>query len=64
MKPVAESLHAYLVLSGGLAVVWLILYAGRADVRPQMLRVSLGTLPLGKTRELTPREIRALGGQA
>jgi len=52
MKPMAESVHAYLLLSGGLAVVWLILYAGRADFRSQMLRVSLGTLPLGLTEPL------------
>jgi hypothetical protein len=49
MKPMADSVHAYLVLSSGLAVVWLILYAGQAGFRPQMLRVSLGTLPLGLT---------------
>lgn len=45
----AESVHAYLVLSGGLAVVWLILYAGRAGFRPQMLRVSRATMPLALT---------------
>lgn len=48
----AESVHAYLALSGGLAVVWLILYAGRAAVRPQVLRVSLATMPLGLTEPL------------
>ena len=49
MKP---SVHAYLALSGGLAVVWLILYAGRAGFRPQMLRVNLATMPLGLTELL------------
>lgn len=48
----AESVHAYLALSGGLAGVWLILYAARARVRPQMLRVSLATMPLGLTEPL------------
>jgi hypothetical protein len=52
MKPMAESVHAYLALSGGLAVVWLILFGVRPDLRGQILRVSLATMPLGLTEPL------------
>jgi hypothetical protein len=41
------STYAYLLLSTGLLVVWLILYDVRPDLRRQALRISLGTMPLG-----------------
>jgi hypothetical protein len=47
-----EPAWAYLALSGSLALVWLILYAARRDLRSQILRVSLGTMPLGLTEPL------------
>lgn len=46
---------AYLVLSGTLTAGWGILYAARADLRRSMLRVSLGTMPLGLTEPLFVR---------
>lgn len=47
-----EPVYAYLVLSSALFVVWLILYALRADIRRQMVWVSLGTAFLGLTEPL------------
>jgi hypothetical protein len=47
-----EAAWAYLALSGSLALVWLILYAARRALRSQILRVSLGTMPLGLTEPL------------
>jgi lycopene cyclase-like protein len=41
--------YAFLVLSLALVAVWLILCAARPDLRPSMLRVSLGTMLLGLT---------------
>jgi hypothetical protein len=49
---VSQPAWAYLVLSGSLAVAWGILYALRSDLRRSMLRVSLGTMPLGLTEPL------------
>lgn len=51
-EPVFGSAYAYLLLSTSLFVVWLILYGMRPDLRRRMLRVSLGTMPLGLTEPL------------
>ena len=45
-------IYAYLVLSASLFLVWLILYAVRADLRRETLLISLGTMPLGLTEPL------------
>ena len=46
------SAYAYLVLSSALALVWVILYAVRRDLRGNMVGVSLATMPLGLTEPL------------
>ena len=51
-EPVSLSTYAYLLLSAGLFVVWLILYGVRPDLRRPTLRISLGTMPLGLTEPL------------
>ena len=51
-EPAFVSAYAYLLLSASLFVVWLILYGLRRDLRRPMLRVSLGTMPLGLTEPL------------
>jgi hypothetical protein len=51
-EPSSLSTYAYLLLSGSLFVVWLILYRARPDLRRQTLRISLGTMPLGLTEPL------------
>ena len=51
-EPGSSWTYAYLLLSAGLFVVWLILYGARRDLRPQTLRVSLGTMPLGLSEPL------------
>jgi hypothetical protein len=48
----SASPYAYLLLSASLFVIWLILYGVRPDLRRQMLRISLGTMPLGLTEPL------------
>jgi len=48
----SASPYAYLVLSASLFVVWLFLYGVRSDLRRQMLRTSLATMPLGLTEPL------------
>jgi hypothetical protein len=50
--PAVASAYAYLLLSMSLLVVWLVLYGVRPDLRGTMLRVSLGTMPLGLTEPL------------
>ena len=47
-----DAVYAYLVLSAALFGVWLVLFAVRADVRRQMLWVSVGTMFLGLTEPL------------
>ncbi len=47
-----DSVYAYLVLSSALTVVWLVLFAIRADIRQELLWVSLGTMGLGLTEPL------------
>jgi hypothetical protein len=51
-EPAFLSPYAYLLLSTPLFVAWLILYGLRPDLRRQMLRISLGTMPLGLTEPL------------
>src|SRR5918995_7333933 len=51
-EPASVSAYAYLLLSASLLVVWLILCGARPDLRRQMLRISLGTMPLGLTEPL------------
>lgn len=51
-EALAESVYAYLVLSTVLFVVWVILFAVRANTRREMLWVSLGTMLLGLTEPL------------
>jgi hypothetical protein len=46
------SSSAYFLLSSALAIVWAVLYGARQDLRGQMLRISLGTMPLGLTEPL------------
>ena len=41
--------YAYFLLSAVLAIVWGMLYGARPDLRRQILRISLGTMPLGLT---------------
>ena len=47
-----ESPYAYLALSSALFVAWLVLAAVRRDIRPEMVRVSVGTMFLGLTEPL------------
>lgn len=47
-----ESVYAYLVLSSALFGIWLLLYALRADIRRELLWVSVGTMPPGLTEPL------------
>lgn len=51
-EPAHLSAYAYLLLSTSLFVIWLVLWGSRPDLRRQMLRVSLGTMPLGLTEPL------------
>jgi len=44
--------YAYLIMSGALLLVWLVLYAARMDLRRTMLRVSFATALLGLTEPL------------
>jgi hypothetical protein len=48
----SEPAWAYLALSGALTAAWGALFALRTDLRGSMLRVSLGTMPLGLTEPL------------
>lgn len=50
--PLVVWVYAYLALSAALFAVWLILYALRADIRREMLWVSLATMFLGLTEPL------------
>jgi hypothetical protein len=49
---VSQPAWAYLALSSALAAAWSLLYAVRPDLRRSMVRVSLGTMPLGLTEPL------------
>jgi hypothetical protein len=51
-EPAFLSPYAYLLLSTSHLVAWLILYGSRPDLRRQILRISLGTMPLGLTEPL------------
>jgi hypothetical protein len=51
-EPAFVSPYAYLALSSSLFVAWFILYGSRPDLRSQILRISLGTMPLGLTEPL------------
>ena len=51
-EPGSPWTYAYLLLSVGLFVVWVLLFGLRPDVRRQTLRVSLATMPLGLTEPL------------
>jgi hypothetical protein len=53
--------YAFLVLSLALVAVWLILCAARPDLRPSMLRVSLGTMLLGLTEPVLWNRARQTG---
>lgn len=48
----AQPAYAYLALSAALFGVWLVLYLAWGTVRREMVRVSLGTMPLGLTEPL------------
>ncbi|MBI4246098.1 MAG: hypothetical protein HY614_02815 [Candidatus Rokubacteria bacterium] len=48
----AAGAYAYLILSAALFAAWLVLYAVSTRRRREMLRVSLGTMPLGLTEPL------------
>ena len=47
-----DAVYAYLALSTALLGVWLVLFAVRADIRRELVRVSIGTMFLGLTEPL------------
>jgi len=52
-KPFAENwAYAYFLVSAALLLVWMILYAVRADLRSKVVWVSLGTMVMGLTEPL------------